>query len=73
VRLPHRRAAAAECAHLYYLYVGISIIYYGTEQGFAGCHDPDNREVLWTTAYNTSTHLYQCVRVAVNARQQGKV
>ena len=31
---------------------GIPIIYYGTEQEFNGCNDPDNREVLWTTNYN---------------------
>jgi alpha-amylase len=27
---------------------GIPIVYYGTEQGYAGGYDPDNRETLWT-------------------------
>lgn len=31
---------------------GIPIIYYGTEQEFNGCNDPNNREVLWPTNYN---------------------
>jgi len=31
---------------------GIPIIYYGTEQEFSGCNDPNNREVLWPTNYN---------------------
>lgn len=28
--------------------VGIPIVYYGTEQGYAGGNDPENRETLWT-------------------------
>ena len=31
---------------------GIPIIYYGTEQEFNGCNDPDNREPLWPSDYN---------------------
>jgi hypothetical protein len=30
---------------------GITIMYYGQEQGFTGAQDPDNREPLWTTGY----------------------
>jgi alpha-amylase len=26
---------------------GVPIFYYGTEQGYAGANDPNNREVLW--------------------------
>jgi len=26
---------------------GVPIFYYGTEQGYAGDNDPNNREVLW--------------------------
>ena len=33
---------------------GIPYLYYGTEQDFSGGNDPSNREVLWTTGFNTS-------------------
>ena len=36
---------------------GIPIIYYGTEQGFTGAVDPDNRESLWPH-YDTEHWLY---------------
>ncbi|KFY18754.1 hypothetical protein V493_08372 [Pseudogymnoascus sp. VKM F-4281 (FW-2241)] len=38
---------------------GIPMIYYGFEQRFTGAADPDNRETLWTSAYNTDTALYK--------------
>ena len=42
-------------ALVYVLYgTGIPIIYYGTEQGYAGGDDPNNREPLWTSQYNVS-------------------
>ncbi len=45
---------------VYTLYsAGIPIIYYGTEQGFNGGNDPNNREPLWPTNYNNQTELYQ--------------
>lgn len=37
---------------------GIPIIYYGTEQGFNGNGDPNNRESLWPH-YNTNSDLYR--------------
>jgi alpha-amylase len=37
---------------------GIPIIYYGSEQGFNGGNDPDNREPLWTSNFNNETELY---------------
>ncbi|EIW67260.1 hypothetical protein TREMEDRAFT_33638 [Tremella mesenterica DSM 1558] len=37
---------------------GIPYGYYGAEQGFSGGSDPDNREPLWTSGYNTNTTLY---------------
>lgn len=40
---------------------GIPIIYYGTEQGFNGGNDPDNREPLWISNYNQSSTLYQVI------------
>jgi len=36
---------------------GIPIVYYGQEQGFNGSHNPDNREALWPSAYNTNKPL----------------
>ncbi|KAN0055305.1 hypothetical protein ACTA71_008415 [Dictyostelium dimigraforme] len=45
---------------------GIPIIYYGTEQGFNGASDPNNREPLWTTSFNTNSPLYQFI-ATVNA------
>nr|XP_006816581.1 PREDICTED: alpha-amylase 1-like [Saccoglossus kowalevskii] len=38
----------------------IPIIYYGTEVGFDGGNDPQNRESLWPH-YNTSHELYQFI------------
>lgn len=37
---------------------GIPIVYYGTEQGFAGGDDPRNREPLWVSGFNTRAPLY---------------
>ncbi|EGG15229.1 putative alpha-amylase [Cavenderia fasciculata] len=42
--------------------VGIPIIYYGTEQGFNGASDPDNREPLWPSGFNNQTDLYQFIK-----------
>ncbi len=38
---------------------GIPCLYYGTEQDFAGGNDPANREVLWTTGYNSDGDTFQ--------------
>jgi alpha-amylase len=48
--------------------IGIPIIYYGTEQGFAGGNDPDNREPLWTSGYSTNTDLYTHIKTLVAFR-----
>jgi alpha-amylase len=46
---------------------GIPDIYYGTEQNFDGGNDPANREVLWTTNFDTSndtfTHIAKLIRI----------
>eukprot|EP01116_Phalansterium_solitarium_P017246 TRINITY_DN4198_c0_g1_i1.p1 TRINITY_DN4198_c0_g1~~TRINITY_DN4198_c0_g1_i1.p1 ORF type:complete len:468 (-),score=96.29 TRINITY_DN4198_c0_g1_i1:172-1575(-) len=55
------------------LSVGIPIIYYGTEQGFNGGNDPDNREVLWTTAFATNTDLYQFLQTVITVRKKYQV
>nr|XP_006819810.1 PREDICTED: alpha-amylase A type-3-like isoform X1 [Saccoglossus kowalevskii] len=36
---------------------GIPIVYYGTEQGYDGCADPNNRESLYPN-FDTNHHLY---------------
>ena len=54
-----------------YPWQGIPIIYYGTEQGFSGGRDPEDRESLWPN-YNTSSDLYVFISTVVNFRvQQG--
>ncbi|KAK6064102.1 glycoside hydrolase family 13 protein (alpha amylase) [Seiridium cupressi] len=40
---------------------GIPIIYYGQEQQYSGGADPNNREPLWTSGYNTNSDLYQFI------------
>ncbi|ETO27040.1 hypothetical protein RFI_10090 [Reticulomyxa filosa] len=50
-------------------YVGIPIIYYGTEQAFHGCQDPNNREPLWPSSYDTTATLYQFLQVVITARK----
>lgn len=48
---------------------GIPILYYGTEQGFAGGADPANREDLWRSNFNTNTNLYQAIAKLTAARK----
>jgi glycosidase len=38
---------------------GIPCLYYGTEQDFSGGNDPANREVLWTTGFDTSGETFR--------------
>jgi alpha-amylase len=45
---------------------GIPIVYYGSEQKYAGAADPYNREALWGSKYNTSSPLYTALG-AMNA------
>lgn len=40
---------------------GIPMVYYGFEQRFTGAADPNNRETLWTSGYNTDTTLYKYI------------
>jgi alpha-amylase len=48
---------------------GIPILYYGTEQGYAGGVDPANREDLWRSNFNTSSNLYQAIAKLTAARK----
>jgi len=52
---------------------GIPIIYYGTEQGFNGGNDPNNREPLWPTNFNTQAQLYQFISTVVNYRKSAQI
>ncbi|KAK8854787.1 hypothetical protein IAR55_003526 [Kwoniella newhampshirensis] len=47
-------------AHAYpHVSDGIPYVYYGSEAGFKGGNDPDNREPLWTTSYDTNSDMYK--------------
>jgi alpha-amylase len=48
---------------------GIPILYYGTEQGYNGGQDPNNREDLWRSKYKTDTPLYQAIKKLSGARK----
>lgn len=47
---------------------GIPIVYYGTEQGYSGAADPNNREDLWRSNFDTNSNLYQAISRLSNAR-----
>ncbi|KAF8532746.1 glycoside hydrolase superfamily [Gautieria morchelliformis] len=54
---------------------GVPILYYGQEQGYSGSGDPNNREALWLSGYQTQnkpllthvTSLNQARKAAINA------
>ncbi|KAI1420845.1 glycoside hydrolase superfamily [Xylaria sp. FL1777] len=48
---------------------GIPIVYYGTEQAYAGGADPANREDLWRSGFNTDSELYQAISQLSAARK----
>lgn len=48
---------------------GIPILYYGTEQAYAGGDDPKNREDLWRSNYNTNSDMYQAIKKMTAARK----
>jgi alpha-amylase len=48
---------------------GIPILYYGTEQGYAGGADPANREDLWRSSFNTNADMYQAIKKLTAARK----
>ncbi|KAF1960776.1 glycoside hydrolase [Byssothecium circinans] len=48
---------------------GIPIIYYGTEQAYAGGNDPANREDLWRSNFNTNSDLYKALTKLIGARK----
>ncbi|KAI0827491.1 glycoside hydrolase family 13 protein [Hypoxylon sp. FL0890] len=48
---------------------GIPIIYYGTEQAYAGGADPANREDLWRSSFNTDSEIYQAISLLSATRK----
>ncbi|KAI1130402.1 glycoside hydrolase superfamily [Nemania abortiva] len=48
---------------------GIPIVYYGTEQAYAGGADPANREDLWRSSFNTDAEIYQAIAKLSGARK----
>ncbi|KAI1187691.1 glycoside hydrolase superfamily [Nemania serpens] len=48
---------------------GIPIVYYGTEQAYAGGADPANREDLWRSGFNTNSDIYQAISRLSAARK----
>jgi alpha-amylase len=47
---------------------GIPIVYYGSEQGYAGGNDPQNREDLWRSSFNTNADLYKFIAALTGAK-----
>ena len=47
---------------------GIPIVYYGSEQGYAGGADPANREDLWRSGFDTDADLYKFIASLSKAR-----
>eukprot|EP00727_Mastigamoeba_balamuthi_P006045 m51a1_g206 putative acidstable alpha-amylase (391) ;mRNA; r:677082-678772 len=52
---------------------GLPMVYYGSEQAYAGGNDPDNREPLWYSGYNTNSDMYKFVSATVHARKAARV
>lgn len=47
---------------------GIPIVYYGSEQGYAGGGDPQNREDLWRSNFNTGSNMYKFLQILGGVR-----
>ena len=52
--------------------VGIPIIYYGTEQHFAGGDDPRNREILWRNL-DRNSEMYRFIATINEARKRFQI
>ena len=55
------------------LWEGIPVFYYGGEQYFNGADDPNNREALWESNYNTGTELYKILGLVNKLRKSVKI
>ena len=49
------------------------MFYYGGEQYFSGGADPNNREALWNTNYNTGTELYRILGITNKLRKSKSI
>jgi alpha-amylase len=54
------------------MFKGIPIVYYGSEQGYGGGADPDNREPLWTNMDRT-TSIYQFIKTVISTRKKYQI
>ena len=54
------------------MYEGIPILYYGSEQWFAGGADPNNREPLWNNL-DTQSEMYKVIAIANRVRKENKI
>jgi len=52
---------------------GVPILYYGTEQGYAGGNDPNNREPLWTSGFSMSNSLFGLISTLAAYRTRAQL
>jgi len=59
-------------AALAYLFTeqGLPCLYYGTEQRFHGGNDPNNREPLWWSGYDTKNSTFQLISKLIRTRKK---
>jgi glycosidase len=62
-------AALRNALTLLYAEDGIPDLYYGTEQNFHGGNDPDNREVLWNTNFDTTNDTFTYIAKLARIRR----
>ncbi|KAK5999066.1 Alpha-amylase A type-1/2 [Cladobotryum mycophilum] len=48
---------------------GIPIVYYGSEQAYSGGNDPQNREDLWRSGFNTGSDMYKSISRLISAKK----
>lgn len=48
---------------------GVPIVYYGSEQAYAGGGDPGNREDLWRSGFNTNSDMYKFMQALGGVRK----
>jgi len=63
--------AAMKNVMIFNMFCGsIPLVYYGTEQGFNGGDDPNNREPLWRTGFTQNHELFKFISTAAKQRQK---
>lgn len=53
--------------------LGIPIVYYGQEQQYNGGADPNNREPLWTSGFDTLSEMYLWMQQVVTFRKKAQL